>query len=161
MSNAARASAGSWQQRAGLRAVIPARRVPRLPFLLLTLAVMVVGVLGLVALNVGVNQQSFEISRLQRQNQAAETRWTVLQAEVDRLKAPSRIAKAAKAAHLVPAGRARVVAWPGSRVRGRGSAPPGAATSPAAPGGGRVASDDQSGWTVGDPFPLKRYLAEP
>jgi hypothetical protein len=46
-------------------------------------------------------------------------------------------------------------------VRGRGSASPGAATSPAAPGGGRVAGDDQSGWTVGDPFPLKRYLAEP
>jgi cell division protein FtsL len=153
----ARASRPVREQHASLRAVIPVRRVPRLPFLLLTL-----GVLGLVALNVSVNQQSFEISKLQRENQAAETRWTALQAEVDRLKAPSRIAKAASAAHLVPAGRARVVAWPGSRVRGRGSASPGAATSPAAPGAGRVAGgDDQSGWTLGDPFPLKRYLAEP
>jgi cell division protein FtsL len=158
----ARATRYAREQRAGLRAVIPVRRVPRLPFLLLTLAVMVVGVLGLVALNVSVNQQSFEISRLQRENRAAEARWTAMQAEVDRLKAPSRIAKAASAAHLVPAGRARVVAWPGSRVRGRSSASPGAATSPAAPGAGRVAGgDDQSGWTLGDPFPLKRYLAEP
>jgi cell division protein FtsL len=158
----ARATRPLREQRASLRAVIPVRRVPRLPFLLLTLAVMVVGVLGLVALNVSVNQQSFEISRLQRQNGAAEARWTALQAEVDRLKAPSRIAKAASAAHLVPAGRPRVVAWPGSRVRGRSSASPGAATSPAAPGAGRVAGgDDQSGWTLGDPFPLKRYLAEP
>jgi cell division protein FtsL len=158
----ARATRPVREQRASLRAVIPVSRVPRLPFLLLTLAVMVVGVLGLVALNVSVNQQSFAISRLQRENRAAETRWTAMQAEVDRLKAPSRIAKAASAAHLIPAGRARVVAWPGSRVRGRGSASPGAATSPAAPGAGRVAGgDDQSGWTLGDPFPLKRYLAEP
>ena len=148
-------------QRASLRAVIPAHRASRLPFLLLTLAVMVVGVLGLVALNVSVNQQSFEVSRLQRENRAAEARWTAMQAEVDRLKAPSRIAKAASAAHLVPAGRARVVAWPGSRVRGRSTASPGAATSPAAPGAGLARGDDQSGWTAGDPFPLKRYLAEP
>jgi cell division protein FtsL len=157
----ARATRPVREQRASLRAVIPVSRVPRLPFLLLTLAVMVVGVLGLVALNVSVNQQSFAISRLQRENRAAETRWTAMQAEVDRLKAPSRIAKAASAAHLVPAGRARVVAWPGSRVRGRGSASPGAATSPAAPGAGLTRGDDQSGWTAGDPFPLKRYLAEP
>jgi cell division protein FtsL len=162
MSSLARATRPLREQRASLRAVLPVSRVPRLPFLLLTLAVMVVGVLCLVALNVSVNQQSFEISRLQRQNRAAEARWTAMQAEVDRLKAPSRIAKAASAAHLVPAGRARVVAWPGSRVRGRGTASPGAATSPAAPGAGRVAGgDDQSGWTLGDPFPLKRYLAEP
>jgi cell division protein FtsL len=158
----ARATRPLREQRASLRAVIPVRRVPRLPFLLLTLGVMVVGVLALVALNVSVNQQSFEISRLQRENRDAEARWTAMQAEVDRLKSPSRIAKAASAAHLVPAGRARVVAWPGSKVRGRGSASPGAATSPAAPGAGRVArGDDQSGWTLGDPFPLKRYLAEP
>jgi cell division protein FtsL len=158
----ARATRPLREQRASLRAVIPVRRVPRLPFLLLTLGVMVVGVLALVALNVSVNQQSFEISRLQRENRDAEARWTAMQAEVDRLKSPSRIAKAASAARLVPAGRARVVAWPGSKVRGRGSASPGAATSPAAPGAGRVArGDDQSGWTLGDPFPLKRYLAEP
>jgi cell division protein FtsL len=158
----ARATRPVREQRASLRAVIPVHRVPRLPFLLLTLAMMAVGVLGLVALNVSVNQQSFQISRLQRENREAETRWTALQADVDRLKAPARIAKAASAAHLVPAGRARVVAWPGSRVRGRGSASPGAATSPAAPGAGRVArGDDQAGWTLGDPFPLKRYLAEP
>ena len=142
-----------------LRAVAPISRVPRLPFLLLTIAVIVAGVFGLVALNVSVNQQSFRISELQRQNRLAEARWTALQADVDRLKAPARIAKAGKAAQLAPAGRPRVVAWPGSR--GRDVATPGAATSPAAPGAGLARGDDQSGWTAGDPFPLKRYLAEP
>ena len=146
-------------QRPRLRAVAPTRRVPRLPFLVLTLGVIIAGVLGLVSLNVSVNQQSFVISRLQRDNRMAEARWTALQADVDRLKAPARIAKAAKAAKLAPAGRPRVVAWPGSR--GRTVAPPGAATSPAAPGAGLARGDDQAGWTAGDPFPLKRYLAEP
>jgi hypothetical protein len=141
-----------------LRAVAPVSRVPRLPFLLLTLGMIVAGVFGLVALNVSVNQQSFQISELQQDNRLAEARWTALQADVDRLKAPARIAKAGKAAQLAPAGRPRVVAWPGSR--GRDVATPGAATSPAAPGAG-LARGDESGWTAGDPFPLKRYLAEP
>jgi hypothetical protein len=146
-------------QRPRLRAVAPVSRVPRLPFLLLTLAVIVAGVFGLVALNVTVNQQSFRISELQEQNRLAEAHWTAMQVEVDRLKSPARIAGAARAARLVPAGRPRVAAWPGSR--GRDVAPPGAATSPAAPGAGLAGGDDQSGWTAGDPFPLKRYLAEP
>jgi cell division protein FtsL len=143
-----------------LRAVAPISRVPRLPFLLLTIAVIVAGVFGLVALNVSVTQQSFRISELQRQNRLAEARWTALQADVDRLKAPARIAKAARNAKLAPAGRPRVVAWPGSPHQ-RDVATPGAATSPAAPGAGLARGDDQSGWTAGDPFPLKRYLAEP
>ena len=155
----ARATRPAREQRASLRAVIPVHRVPRLPFLLLTIAAIVAGVFGLVALNVSVNQQSFRISELQRQNRLAEARWTALQADVDRLKAPARIAKAAKTARLAPAGRPRVVAWPGSR--GRTVATPGAATSPAAPGAGLARGDEQSGWTAGDPFPLKRYLAEP
>jgi hypothetical protein len=142
-----------------LRAVAPISRVPRLPFLLLTLGVIVAGVFGLVALNVSVNQQSFRISELQQSNRLAEARWTALQADVDRLKAPARIAKAGKTAGLAPASRPRVVAWPGSR--GRDVATPGAATSPAAPGAGLARGDDQSGWAAGDPFPLKRYLAEP
>jgi cell division protein FtsL len=135
-----------------LRAVAPISRVPRLPFLLLTVAAIVAGVFGLVALNVSVNQQSFRISELQQQNRLAEARWTALQADVDRLRAPARIAKAARSARLVPAGRPRVVAWPGSRGK-QDVAPPGAATSPAAPGAGLAQGDD--------PFPLKRYLAEP
>ena len=142
-----------------LRAVAPISRVPRLPFLLLTIAAIVAAVFGLVALNVSVNQQSFRISELEEQTRVAEARWTALQADVDRLKAPARIARAGATASLTPAGRPRVVAWPGSR--GRNVASPGAASSPAAPGAGLSGGDDQSGWTAGDPFPLKRYLAEP
>jgi cell division protein FtsL len=157
----ARAPRPGNQQAGRLRAVGRPSGAPRLPFLLLTVAVIVVGVLGLVSLNVSVNQQSFQLSRLERDSRAAESRWTSLQAEVDRLKAPSRIAREAAAAGLVPEGRARLVAWPGSRARDRGTASPGAASSPAAPGARAAPGADPAGTTLEDPFPLKRYLAEP
>src|SRR5206468_12873900 len=95
-----------------LRAVAPLRRRRRLPFVLLTAGLMVAGVLGLVTLNVTVNQQAFTIARLSGENREAERRYTVLQADVDRLKAPERIARVAARRGMVTAGRARVAPWP-------------------------------------------------
>jgi hypothetical protein len=137
-----------------LRAVAPLRRRRRLPFVLLTAGLMVAGVLGLVTLNVTVNQQAFTIARLSGENREAERRYTVLQADVDRLKAPGRITRVATARGMVTAGRPRVVAWPGGRpaTGSRGSA-----TSPAAPG---TRPGDDAAWAQ-DPFPLKPYLAQP
>jgi cell division protein FtsL len=140
-----------------LRAVAPVRRVPRLPFVLLTAAIIAAGVLGLVSLNIAVNQQAFELAALARQNRAAEQRYTLLQAEVDRLKAPARIVRVASQRGMVPAGRPRVATWPGSRPAGTRS--PGAATSPAA-SGAYQADGDPSAWAQ-DPFPIKPYLAQP
>jgi len=119
--------------------------------------VVVAGVLGLVSLNVSVNQQAFTIAKLQRSSREAENRYAGLQAEIDRLKSPDRIAREAARRHLVPAGRPRVARWPGS-VSPSGETSPGAATSPAAPGAG--SSGDAQAWPE-DPFPLKQYLAEP
>jgi hypothetical protein len=136
-----------------LRAVAPSRRRRRLPFVLLTLGLMVAGVLGLVTLNVTVNQQAFTIARLSGDNRQAERRYTVLQADVDRLKAPERITRVAASRGMVTAGRPRVAAWPGGRpaTGSRGSA-----TSPAAPG----TRPGDGAWAQ-DPFPLKPYLAQP
>ncbi len=139
-----------------LRAVTPSRRAPRLRFIVLAGLVVVAGVLGLVSLNVSVSQQSFTIARLQRGSHDAENRYAGLQAEIDRLKSPDRIAREAARRHLVPAGRPRVARWPGARPGDQTS--PGAATSPAAPGAG--SSGDARAWPQ-EPFPLKQYLAEP
>jgi cell division protein FtsL len=139
-----------------LRAVAPVRRAPRLPFVLLAALVVVAGVLGLVSLNVNVNQQAFTIAKLQRGNRDAENRYASLQAEVDRLKSPDRIAREAARRHLVPAGRPRVERWPGAGPGGATS--PGAATSPAAPGAGSPGNAQT--WPE-EPNPLKQYLAEP
>ena len=144
------------EPRSRLRAVAPARRAPRLPFIVLAALMVVAGVLGLVSLNVSVNQQAFTIAGLQRGSHQAETRYASLQAEIDRLKSPDRIAREAARRHLVPAGRPRVARWPGARAGDETS--PGAATSPAAPGAG--SPDDAAAWSQ-DPFPLKQYLAEP
>jgi hypothetical protein len=139
-----------------LRAVTPLRRASRLPFIVLAGLVVVAGVLGLVSLNVSVNQQAFTIARLQRSSHQTENRYASLQADIDRLKSPARIAHEATRRHLVPAGRPRVTRWPGGRAGDETS--PGAATSPAAPGAG--SSGDAQAWPQ-DPFPLKQYLAEP
>ena len=151
-----------------LRAVGQAQRVRRLPFIVLAALIVVAGVLGLLSLNVNVNQQAFAIAELERANRDAENRYASLQADIDRLKAPDRIAREAARQHLVPAGRPRVSAWPGSKPGEATS--PGAVTSPAAPGAGSTGdptwgSQDSSGsgddaWSQ-DPFPLKQYLAEP
>jgi cell division protein FtsL len=143
-----------------LRAVTPARRASRLPFLVLSALVVVAGVLGLVSLNVSVNQQAFAIAKLQRSTRDAEVRYAGLQAEVDRLKSPDRIAREAARRHLQPAGRPRVERWPASRAGDQTS--PGAATSPAAPGARTPTSPsgNAQAWPE-DPFPLKQYLAEP
>lgn len=161
------------ESRHRLRAVTPARGASRLPFIVLAGLVVVAGVLGLVSLNVSVNQQAFTIAKLQRSSRDAENRYAALQADVDRLKSPERIASEAARRHLVPAGRPRVARWPGSRPGDKTH--PGAATSPAAPGagtarggsGGNAAAPPDStssgaaqGWPQ-DPFPLKQYLAEP
>jgi hypothetical protein len=140
-----------------LRAVRQASRVRRLPFIVLAALIVVAGVLALLSLNVNVNQQAFAIAKLERSNRDAENRYASLQADIDRLKAPDRIAREAARQHLVPAGRPRVSTWPGSGPGGATS--PGAATSPAAPGA-RDSSDDASTWSQ-DPFPLKQYLAQP
>jgi cell division protein FtsB len=139
-----------------LRAVTPARRASRLPFIVLAALVVVAGVLGLVSLNVNVNQQAFTIAKLQRGSRDAENRYASLQAEVDRLKSPDRIAREAARRHLLPAGRPRVARWPGAGPGGATS--PGAATSPAAPGAG--SSGNAQTWPE-EPNPLKQYLAEP
>lgn len=143
--------------------VIPARPPRRrLPFLLLVGATIVAGVLGLSALSVAVNQQAFRISELTAASRDVERRYSVLQAEVDELRSPQRIAAIAQHRGLQPVTRARIQSWPGQPAAQRTE--PEAASSPAAshPEGGD-ATKELAGrvWTPDDPFPLKHYLAQP
>ncbi len=153
-----------------LRALPAGRRAPRLPFALLTVGVVVAGVLALLALNVRVNQQAFEIGRLQDDDRRMAADYTLLRAQVAALQAPARLAQVAAQRGLVPAGPPRVVTWPGSRPAATAAvgapaspgptASPGAATSPAAPGDGSDART--AGWPPDDdPVSIKQYLAEP
>jgi cell division protein FtsL len=156
------------EPRVRLRLAPVVSRVPKAPFVLLTGAVVVAGVIALAALTTAVNQQAFSIARLDRDNKAAATQYSVLQSEVDALQAPARVSQVAHERGLKPISKARIVNWPSSQGAGQEASPtPGAATSPAAAGvdttdptrdaaraAGRV-------WTPDDPFPLKHYLAQP
>jgi hypothetical protein len=136
------------------------RRGRRLPFLLLTGLVVVAGVLALAALTTAVNQQAFAVARLEQANRSAAARYSLLQAEVDGLRSPARVAGVARSRGLQPVHRARIVRWPGPT--GDRSPTPAAASSLAA-GGVRTdpAKTDGWVWTLDDPFPLKHYLAQP
>jgi hypothetical protein len=157
-----------------LRLIGSGRQASRLPFLALTGLVVILGVLGLAALTVAVNQQAFAIARLEQAGREAAGRYSVLQADVDRLRAPARLGKVAEDRGLAPVGRTRVVRWPSAPER-RGAAAsggdaaasraaPAAAAPPAAAGPpppARPGADPGRIWTPDDPFPLKQYLAQP
>ena len=160
-----------------------ARRVQptsRLAFVVLTGLVVVAGVLALAALTVAVNQQAFAVARLEEANKTSAARYTVLQAEVDTLSSPARVARVAQARGLRPISKARIVRWPSATGSGgSASLAPTAATSPAAVGATAARPNGAAGfpakdgettdpvkaagqvWTQDDPFPLKHYLAQP
>jgi hypothetical protein len=135
--------------------------VRRLPFLLLTGLVVVAGVLALAALTAAVNQQAFAVAKLEQANRSAAGRYSLLQAEVDSLRSPSRVAAVARSRGLEPVHKARIVRWPGTSGAPNASTP--AAASSLAAGGVETTDPTKSGrvWTLDDPFPLKHYLAEP
>ncbi|HKE98553.1 MAG TPA: hypothetical protein VKG45_06465 [Actinomycetes bacterium] len=152
-----------------LRVIRAPRAGSRLPFLALAGLVVVVGVLGLAALTVAVNQQAFAIARLEQQTRDSAGRYTVLQADVDRLRSPARLSQVARERGLGAATPARFQRWPSARDAttpaaardGTASqAAPTAAPSPAA-AGAPTAADAGRVWTPDDPFPLKQYLAQP
>ena len=159
-----------------------ARRVQptsRLAFVVLTALVVVAGVLALAALTVAVNQQAFTVARLEEANKRSAARYTVLQAEVDTLSSPARVARVAQARGLRPISKAHIVRWPTTTGSGGASLAPTAATSPAAVGATAARANGATGfpsqdgattdpvkaagqvWTQDDPFPLKHYLAQP
>lgn len=142
------------QPRSWLRVVAPSRRARRAPFMVLLATVVGAGVLGLVALSIAVNQQAFALAELERSTHDLTVRHSTLRADVDRLRAPSRIERIARRRGLEPVQRARIAAWPGtagSKAEGKAG---GQVATPPASAGGRL-------WTVDDPHPIKHYLAQP
>jgi hypothetical protein len=148
--------------RSWLRVVAPSRRARRAPFMVLLAIVVGVGVLGLVALSIAVNQQAFALAELERSTHDLTIRHSTLRADVDRLRAPGRIERIARRRGLEPVQRARIAAWPGTA--GPESAGKTAGKT-AGTAGGQVATPPPSAggrlWTVDDPHPIKHYLAQP
>jgi cell division protein FtsL len=86
-------------------ALVPetATRPHRTPFVLLVVAVLGVGLVGLLLLNTTLAQGSFRMHDLQRQTAALQDQEQQLQIAVDDAATPQRLARAARKLGLVPA----------------------------------------------------------
>lgn len=95
--------AGAVQQRARLSVVTdPSRRAPRVPFAALVLAVLGLGLVGLLVLNTSLQQSAFYARALEQKAADLEVRKEALALEVDALRAPDRVARQAQSMGMLP-----------------------------------------------------------
>ena len=102
--NAAPARASGARRTQRLRVLPPpAFRAPRTPFVIVIVAILAAGLVGLLLLNTALAQGSFRMHDLQRQTAALQDREEQLQVAVDAANDPARLAAAAHHLGLVPA----------------------------------------------------------
>lgn len=100
----------------------------RTPFVLLVVALLAGGLITLLLLNAAVNQDSFELNKLQKETTTYTDEEQALQQEVDEYSAPDALARRARELGMVP-GSDPAFLGPDGSVRGR----PQPATGPAVP----------------------------
>jgi hypothetical protein len=86
--------------------LVPVRRTrpPRAPFAVLVFAILGAGVVGLLMFNTHMQQASFYATRLQHQADDLTARQQALDMELERLRAPQRLAEAGKELGMVAPG---------------------------------------------------------
>ncbi|ONK15021.1 septum formation initiator family protein [Streptomyces sp. MP131-18] len=124
-------AAGAPGRLARLTGLGPARgsSAARTPFVLLVVVLLGAGMLGLLFLNASLNQGSFELSELRREQKELTDQQQQLQAEVDGYSAPDALAERARELGLVPGGPPAFIDPDGSVL---GDAEPAPAPSPEA-----------------------------
>lgn len=93
------------------------RPAARLPFALLIMVLLAIGLIGLLLLNSAVNQGSFQLSRLTAETTRLTDEEQALQQEVDEWAEPSALAERARELGMVPGGNP-VFLDPDGRIRG-------------------------------------------
>ncbi|HEU5035994.1 MAG TPA: hypothetical protein VFT70_03235 [Nocardioides sp.] len=104
--------------------VVPRRRTraARMPFIALVSMVLLSGVVGLLLFNTSMQQASFAATALEDQANTLAARQQSLQMDLDRLRNPQRIAKAAIGLGMVQAGNPAFLELGTGKVRGIPSA---------------------------------------
>ena len=107
-------------------ALVPRRRAqaPRAPFLVVVVGLLVTGLLGLLALNTVLAQDSFTAHELGQQNRELLAREQALRQEVEARTAPGALAAAAAAQGMVPGGPPQFLDLRGGGVVGTPTASP-------------------------------------
>jgi hypothetical protein len=100
--------------------LVPARsaRAPRAPFAVLVFAILAAGVVGLLMFNTLMQQGAFYATRLQRHAEDLTARQQALDMQLERLRAPQRLATAGKALGMVAPGVPAFVELADGRVVG-------------------------------------------
>lgn len=131
-----RAPAAPAPKRTSPLRLVPARRstAPRTPFVVVVVALLVGGLLGLLLLNTAVAQASFAVHDLSTQQKALDQQEQSLATKVQVLEAPAVLAARATSLGMVPGGAPAFLQLPSGKVLGlptAGVAPP-PVTPPAA-----------------------------
>ena len=92
--------------------------LPRAPFVILMVAVVVVGVLGVLVLNTKINENSFRLNDLRNNQAALDLNEQQLQRDLAELESPGNLRAAATRLGLVPAGTPAFINLPDGRVVG-------------------------------------------
>ena len=84
------------------RVPIPARRMPMVPFAGLVIALLAIGMVGLLLLNTHLQDRAFEIRAAQRESTDLAHRVSDLESEVNRANSPANLAGRASELGMVP-----------------------------------------------------------
>ncbi|WP_163569170.1 hypothetical protein [Fodinicola feengrottensis] len=108
--------------RLGARLLLPpppaASSAPRTPFVVLILGLVIAGMVCLLLLNTAVNQNSFQLNTLQRNQKVLDLKEQGLHQDVNQLQAPGTLAAAARRLGWVPAGQPAFIRLPDGRILG-------------------------------------------
>ncbi len=92
--------------------------LPRAPFLLMVVALVIVGVLGVLVLNTKINENSFVLDGLRLQQQSLDLQEQQLTRELQEAQSPGNLRAAAKRLGLVPAGTPAFITLPDGKILG-------------------------------------------
>jgi hypothetical protein len=96
----------------------PPVTVPQAPFVGLILAVVVGGVLGILVVNTKINENSFRLDKLQKQQATLDLQQQQLEKEIARSEAPGNLTAQARKLGLVESGPPAFIRLPDGRVIG-------------------------------------------
>lgn len=91
---------------------------PRAPFVLLVLAIVAAGIVGLLVLNTAINSGSLTLSRLRSQQTGLDAQEQEYRRELADLESPGSLQAAATRLGLVPAGTTAFIRLPDGKVIG-------------------------------------------
>jgi hypothetical protein len=92
--------------------------VPRAPFILLVLVLVVGGVLGILVLNTKINENAFRLHDLQQRQADLDQRQSELEQQLADYESPNNLAAAACKLGMVPAGAPAFIRLPDGKVVG-------------------------------------------